>query len=175
MFNMREAESPEDTRDHHAVVKLLLDHGANLNNTTTGSPSWISSLMVAARCSNLEIAKTLLLDLLLEYLADVEFEDSTGETQMFGFIDGKNNDLIRELCKRGAKVNHQNFDGESALHVRLSSEETFKALLESGAQVDVPNHSGRTPLSYHIVYLSSNNFSLMEQIQASPTFSETDL
>ncbi|KAJ5470236.1 hypothetical protein N7530_007593 [Penicillium desertorum] len=110
-----------------------------------------------------------MLDLLLEYGADIELEDSTGETLLFEFTDGKNNDLIRELCKRGAKVNYQNFHGETALHICHSSEETVKALLESGAEVDVPNLSGRTPLTYH------NDIPVMKELLAhgaDPDFSD---
>ncbi|OQE22870.1 hypothetical protein PENFLA_c012G01874 [Penicillium flavigenum] len=74
--------------------------------------------------------RELMLDLLLEYGADIELEDSAGE---------------------------------------ILIEETVKVLLESGAEVDVPNHSGRTPLSYH------NDIPVMKQLLAhgaDPDFSD---
>lgn len=194
LFDVREAERSEGTRDYQAVVKLLLDHGANPNNTTTGSPSWISPLMVAARCGNLETAKILLehgaspslhyaaytngygstldewqsplkmacyldsperepmIDLLLQYGAEINLENEVGETLLFAFIDGKFDDsidLIRELRKRGAVVNYLNINYDTPLHLCQSSEAMVKVLLESGGQVDVPNSIGHTPLFYH--------------------------
>ncbi|CAI7627289.1 unnamed protein product [Penicillium crustosum] len=150
MFDVREAERSEDTRDYQAVIKLLLNHGANPNNATTSSPSWISPLMVATRCGNLETAKILLehgaspslhyaaytngygsaldewqkresmIDLPLQYGAEVNLENATSETLLFAFIDGKFDDsidLIRELRKRGAVVNYLNINYDTSLHL----------------------------------------------------------
>lgn len=162
MFDVREAERSEDTRDYQAVIKLLLNHGANPNNATTSSPSWISPLMLATRCGNLETTKILLehgaspslhyaaytngygsaldewqsslkmacyfesperesmIDLPLQYGAEVNLENAMSETLLFAFIDGKFDDsidLIRELRKRGAVVNYLNINYNTPLHL----------------------------------------------------------
>ncbi|CAI7604901.1 unnamed protein product [Penicillium glandicola] len=191
VFDMRVAERPEDVRNYQDVVKLLLNHGANPNNTTNGSKMYISPLMVAAIHGNIQTAKILLehgaslsphfpvyatkygptevewesplkmacylesskrypmLDLLLEYGADINLEDLNGETLIFEIVGGEGDafvDLIRELCKRGARPSQRNILSQTPLHMCHSSEGMVKVLLENGAEVNVQDHKGRTAL-----------------------------
>ncbi|KAJ5851029.1 hypothetical protein N7455_010885 [Penicillium solitum] len=165
LFDVREAERSEDTRDYQAVVKLLLDHGANPNNTTTGSPSWISPLMVAARCGNLETAKILLEHGASPSLHYAAYTDGYGSRldewqsplKMACYLDSPEREpMIDLLLQYGAEinlenevVNYLNINYETPLHLCQSSEAMVKVLLENGGQVDVPNSIGHTPLFYH--------------------------
>lgn len=60
--DVRRAENPEDTSDHVAFVKLLLEHGADPNTTESGDYDYSSPLTEAVNSIKIEIIK-----LLLEY------------------------------------------------------------------------------------------------------------
>ncbi len=63
-------------------------------------------------------------------------------------------EVVRELIKAGAPVNHINDLGWTALIEAIilgdggkNHQETVKALLQGGAKLDIPDRSGATPLS----------------------------
>ncbi|CAI7587489.1 unnamed protein product [Penicillium discolor] len=74
-----------------------------------------------------------MIDLLLQYGAEINFDNEVGETLLFAFID----------------VNYLNINYDTPLHLCQSIEAMVKVLLENGGQVGVPNSIGHTPLFYH--------------------------
>ncbi|CAD5209714.1 unnamed protein product [Bursaphelenchus xylophilus] len=81
----------------------------------------------------------------------IDVVDSRGETPLFAAARNGHAHLVRYLtCHRNkfVDVNKSNLNGETALHAatRYSQVETCLALLENGADVDIPDEHGETPL-----------------------------
>jgi hypothetical protein len=56
---------------------------------------------------------------------------------------------VKVLLDRHVNVNAQNDAGQTALHFAvLSSDETVKLLAENGAQLDIRDKQGKTPLDF---------------------------
>lgn len=190
------SRTTEDIRDHYAVVKLLLEHGAKTNHTFFSRGIWTSPIVSAIRGANFDIVKLLLehgisipllypaggsprvignrwidslreacdlrppdralmLDLMLEHGANINYPDGEGETLIFSFtqfyhsrshVDASIR-IVRELCQRGARVNHQNYRGDTPLNACSSN--MVDVLLENGADVNIPARDGWTCLFLH--------------------------
>ena len=60
--------------------------------------------------------------------------------------------LLALLIEKGARINAQNFNGETPLHlaavVTKDDIGLIELLLNNGASVQIPSHKGATPLSY---------------------------
>ena len=78
--------------ENYDMTKLLLDYGADPNAEYTGDPVWI------AAC---EQGNTEILDLMLEYGADLEYYGGLGMRQA---IDYCNPDVIKLLTEKGVKI-----------------------------------------------------------------------
>ncbi len=78
--------------ENYDMTKLLLDYGADPNAEYTGDPVWI------AAC---EQGNTEILDLMLEYGADLEYYGGLGMRQA---IDYCNLDVIELLAQKGVKI-----------------------------------------------------------------------
>ncbi len=73
----------------------------------------------------------------LQYAADYRSGDESRHTDRAA--------IIKLLAVSGADINHQDHDGDTALH-RTFSRETVVALVSSGANVNIRNKYGDTPL-----------------------------
>ncbi|KAK9415939.1 putative NACHT domain-containing protein [Seiridium unicorne] len=116
------------SRNHLAVVRLLLSQGASPN-------SWDKS----ARNG-----------LLLRYEADVDSQDEQGLRLLHIAARLSDVDAVGVLLKHGATIDAQNKNGRTPLHIILGSEDpkarVTKMLLGNKALVNVQDNSGRTPL-----------------------------
>jgi ankyrin repeat protein len=57
--------------------------------------------------------------------------------------------IIIYLIKGGININHQDNDGNTALHIAIKlrqNNEIIKLLLDNGADVNIKNKNGKTPL-----------------------------
>ncbi|KAJ5794972.1 hypothetical protein N7457_001571 [Penicillium paradoxum] len=102
-----------------------------------------------------------LLDLLLEYGADINGENLQGETLIFQFVRRVSIgapmevhieycfEVVRELCERGARVNYQNLRGRTPLYLCYMAEDMVDLLLKNGADVNIQDIDGCTPLFFH--------------------------
>lgn len=120
-----------------AIVKLLLEHGANVNPTKRPD-SESSPLVQAALASNVETMK-----LLLEHGADLK-AGAVG-TMIIAFMQD-----CRECVDFLLK---QNLDPEVytitlGAVVNFADVSTVRLLLDRGAKVDAPDPLGHTPLAY---------------------------
>ena len=152
-----------------AVIKRLLDAGAN-----AGAPGkdGETPLMVVARGGNVEAAR-----LLLDHGADVNAQEAwRGQTALIWAAAQKQPEMVRLLLKRGANANarstvpewdrqvsaerrrqYRPFGGLTALMyaAREGCVECARALVEGGADPDLPGYRGITPL---IMAIDNLNF-----------------
>ena len=119
---------------HVECISLLLEHGANVNQTGKYNES---PLMAATISGN-----TWCISLLLRKGADVNQKDKNGITALF-FASDIN--IVKILLSEGADVNHKNYLGETALF-HAEDENIVNALVAAGANVNEKDDWGQTAL-----------------------------
>lgn len=131
-----------------AVVRVLIEHGADVNHRNEEGARPLHS---AAATGSIEIA-----ELLLAHGADINAMDETGWTPL-SLAALTNPGITSYLLSRGANPNPQErtekegcacVEFETPLHlaVRSDSIATVRALVESGALINVIDEGGTTPL-----------------------------
>ncbi|KAJ5958398.1 uncharacterized protein N7479_005548 [Penicillium vulpinum] len=140
---------------HVETANILLEHGASVSlefATYDNVHEWESHLKMNRYLKSPE--RETMLDFFLKYGDDINLENRAGETLIFEFIEDQlydSVDLVRELCKHGANVNHRDVVGNTPLYLCHSSEGMVNGLLENGADVDALNSEGCTPLFYRYI------------------------
>ncbi len=87
--------------------------------------------------------------LLVHYGANVNAENSFGDTPLSQAARFGAKDVAAILLAHGAKVNHKDRMGQTALHSAVESDDpaTVALLLTHGAAINVRDRSGKTPLA----------------------------
>ena len=125
------------------IVRLLLDHGVNVN---VHYDDRNTPLHFAAAEGHLEIVR-----LLLEHKADVGSLNGKGSTPLHRASAGRRDgciDIVRLLLDHDANVNIHDNHRNTPLHFAVSkgSLEVVRMLLEHKADVNALNEEGSTPL-----------------------------
>jgi ankyrin repeat protein len=124
------------------AVNLFTETGMDPNVAQDGK----TVLLEACRRGYSEIGVAL-----IEAGAEINARDSYGVScLMFSAITGSN-ELIHKLIEKGVEINAQDNYGRSALIEALTTEndiplETYKALIDAGADVNVRIEGGLTPI-----------------------------
>jgi ankyrin repeat protein len=101
--------------------------------------------------------------LLLDASANPNFADEdTGRKPLIYAVGSGNIETVRLLLKAGADVNHQDFNGETAIMkaAEIGNVEITKILLQSGADISVKNSDAKLALNYAI----ENNYTEIIQL-----------
>lgn len=156
-------------RGNKEIIKMLIENGANLDLQNEDKET---ALMIATEYGEKEIAK-----LLMEKGADVNLQNVSGETAeileekyrimneekymksleiigksekdlIVNAIENGNEEMLKALIEKGANVNFQDEDGNTALMLAIEREDekTAKLLIENGADVNLQNKNGITAL-----------------------------
>ncbi len=156
-------------RGRMEIVKLLIENGANVNQ---GISSGLTPLITAAGSTQTEIIKLLIdsgadptnvlfnrylfqkniVELLIEYGADVNAIDSRGQSAIMRAIEQDTNNLydyLRVLLSNGANTNIKDIAGKSALKMAEETNNVDVALmlLEYGADINVVSKKFKERLS----------------------------
>ena len=128
---------------HEAVVKLLLEKGADVESKSSSSRTPLSW---AAENGHEAVVK-----LLLEKGADVESKDTkSGQTPLLRAAEYGHEAVVKLLLKKGADVESKSRSGQTPLSLAAGKghEAVVKLLLNKGADVESKDtKSGKTPLS----------------------------
>ena len=125
------------------IVKLLLDHGADVNMTSNGD----TALMFASTNDHTEIVR-----ILLDHGADINVQDKYGQTALMQASGEEcgHTEIVKLLLDHGADINVQDEYGQTALMNAIEFEytEIVKLLLEHGADPNLQNKYGSTTLEW---------------------------
>jgi ankyrin repeat protein len=128
-----------------SVVEVLLAHKAALNPPEAGP----SPLSVAAANGFKAIAQ-----LLVDQGADLEARAADGTTPLSAAASNGRTEMVSWLLAKGAAVNSKDRNDSTSLLLVLrsgnSSLEVIKQLLEHGAQVNLTDAPGNSPLHYAV-------------------------
>ncbi|KAM0425178.1 hypothetical protein ACHAPT_009495 [Fusarium lateritium] len=158
---------------HRAVVKLLLEKGADIEAKDYGRTplSWaalegheavvwlllekgadieakdndgLTPLLLAAMMGREAVVR-----LLLEKGADIEAKDNDGLTPLSLAVVMGHEAIVRLLLEKGADAEAEDNDGQTPLSraVVMGHEAIVRLLLEKGADAEAEDNDGRTPLS----------------------------
>jgi len=165
-----QGQTPLHTACEHgniSVVKLLLTHGANVHDVTSGKShrsdiGWTPLLFAVGfysyswwYCSNKLEERLQLVQLLHSHGADLHISASDGFTALHRAAQCGNEKLVRYFIDSGADVCAKTTSGTTALHyvseITLPADEAkatsiIGMLLEHGAEVNAMNQEGKTPL-----------------------------
>jgi ankyrin repeat protein len=129
------------------AVQFLLEHGADVNAKC--DDLW-TPLHLAFYVGELKAARTL-----LEHGADVNARNNDGRTPLHMLSsweaqrdEDDGSEEARRLLERGANVNEKDKDNATPLHLASYYKrlEIVRVLLYNGANIDIMNDQGKTPL-----------------------------
>jgi ankyrin repeat protein len=126
------------------IVQLLLDHGADVDITMRPSGAGRTALMEAA-VNN----RGAMVELLVKEGANVNLQESESGFSALHFASGFNaTRIIIILLENGADPNVQAENGWTPLHnaARYGHIGASQALIYGGAEVDMPDNEGLTPI-----------------------------
>jgi hypothetical protein len=126
---------------HEAVVKLLLEKGAELESKNKNGQTPLS---LAAWRGNEAMVK-----LLLEKSAELESKNKNGQTPLSLAASRGSEAVVKLLLEKGAELESEDKDGQTPLSLAAENEEEtmVKLLLEKGAELESKDVDGQTPLS----------------------------
>ena len=154
--------------NHFGFVKLLVEHGANVNSTTRSNSS---PLRCACFTGNLEMARYL-----ISQGADPQIAKIKNDTNLMLSVNREHLEMVTYLVDEvHCDVNERDDDGHSALHdaVNSGSLALVTFLLQRGARNFPALHNRMSPLMWaaekrqiSIVEAMSSYCSLLENIEA---------
>jgi ankyrin repeat protein len=130
-------ESPELQAE---VIQLLVDAGVNIDYTPL---FWV----IQYQCDNIEAPE--IMTILIDAGADVNEQDQNGVTVLIAAACRGSNQLVDILLRLGAEVNAtMEASGRTALACAVMNEqiETVRLLIEAGADLEIADKQGNTPL-----------------------------
>lgn len=137
-------------------VEKEIAKGLNINESYESGQNYSSyievnpmvpPLICAAESNNVKVV-----EILLKHGANVNGKGVDGKTALMGAVYRRNFSMAEMLIKSGANVNAQDYNGDSVLEYASNGscssdgEKMVKYLLQNGANRDIRNNQGKTPL-----------------------------
>lgn len=187
MFSSWIDEKPDETI---ALVKYLLDHGADVNmpdrsgwtplfyvacwvETNAEIFGWFMAKGAAINVRDIKgrtalhnavaYARPQVVELYLDHGAEINAKDNEGLTPLWGVLADRDIQMLKLVIGQGANVNAVSGDGRTPLCVAVESGEfaVVKYLHEAGGDIHFRNENGETLLHRAI----STNMSLFELVE----------
>ena len=152
-------------REPVELVRLLLERGAQV--TPPIQPPFTAPILNAVRAGHLRVAA-----LLVEHGADVQARDKEGKTLLQIAVSANQPDTIRNLVQRGLDVNAPAPNGDTPLlqsaFSQQDADKVVHALIASGANVEIANREGKTPLRVAAGLAELRTFEMLLTAGANP-------
>ncbi len=119
-------------------VKLLIQHGADIEHTTLSRSTPLRGAAFDGHCDVCEW--------LINHGADIDRPNQVGQSPLTIAAAMQKKDCVKLLIKKGASIKHRGHNGDTPLHVSVESGdvEMAKLLVNAGAE-NVVNDVGFTP------------------------------
>ncbi|KZL86377.1 ankyrin repeat protein, partial [Colletotrichum incanum] len=134
------ASSPAILYGLRKTVKVLLNHGVDVETRTEKGPTLLMLASYYGNAHNVE--------LLLQYKANIEADDELGRTALRFAIKGRYLSTVNLLLEHGAKTEAMDASGRTPLMIasEMGHLAAVNMLLEHGAKIEAAGTDGRTPL-----------------------------
>ena len=132
--------------NHHEVVRLLADKGANLDLTDEdGATPLIVAIQLVGNHGMLEIVR-----LLADKGANLDLALESGCTPVCVAAKGGHLDTVGVLADKGANLDLAMEDGSTPVHVAVlqGQHKVLGILADKGANLDLANEYGNTPMHF---------------------------
>jgi ankyrin repeat protein len=151
------------------MVNLLLKRGADVN--AKGRNSWTAFLLALQGDRN-DVSDALLTQPKL----DLEAETPAGMTALMLGTWHQRPEVVRKLLQRGANPNHQDHEGDAALHGAswFGNTTILGMLLDAKANPNVRNKLGGTPLMWAASYGQDQIVRMLLEKGADPRIKDVD-
>jgi len=127
----------------HDIVDILIENNAAIDSKVGTSQS--TSIILAAEVNNIKS-----IEKLIQCGANINATNGYGNSALHIAARNGNNDVVSLLLKHNAIVNIQNKKGSIALHFacysETSSDHIVNELLKAGADIEMKDNRGLTPL-----------------------------
>ena len=158
-------------KGNEAMVKLLLQHGAHIDHTTSDGST---ALLVACQQGHLSIVKELVIR-----KAKINFSDNDGETPLFVAAGFGNEEIMSLLLDNGALINNPNLNERGATPLFIACQrghlKAVELLLSRGAAIDQARKSdGLSPLQIAVLCGHTAIVKLLIKSQASLSHKNSD-
>lgn len=144
-------------RGNCEAIKLLLDHGANVNTVNDDQCTPLQLAIEHEPSTECPAAK-----LLIHYGAALEFREDMGQTAVLLACQHGRTDLVRLLDDAGADLKATDFDSWTCLHLAADCKhlELFAWLIERGLELHAKNSVGRSAIHYASFRVAFSSFLL---------------
>jgi ankyrin repeat protein len=151
------------------IVRLLLDRGADVNVKDNKE---YTALHHAVEARYDDVSEVLLNHPKL----DPNARGLNGVTTLMSYVWRERKDAVQRLLDRGADVNAQDYDGDSALHgaAQNGNIEIIDLLVVKGANLNLTNKVGGTPLMWAAVYGHEDAARRLLERGADPSLKDAD-
>jgi ankyrin repeat protein len=151
------------------IVIALLRGGADVN--AKGRNTW-TALLLALEDERFEAADVLIGQPNL----DLKAENPSGMTALMLAVWHKRPEFVKRILQRGANPNHQDKDGDAAVHgaSRFGEARILEMLLDAGANPNVKNKLGGTPLMWAVSYGQDEVVQILLSRGADPRIKDMD-
>lgn len=175
-INVNSRNADDDTpltasaaRGDAKIVDALLRGGADVN--AKGRSGWTALLLALT-----EEHEAVTGILLAQPNVDLTAENPEGMPPLMVAVWHQNEPAVRTILKRGVNVNHQDKDGDAAVHgaALYANEKILRLLLDAGANPDVKNKLGGTALMWAAAYGHEEIVSILLSRGADPKIRDAD-
>ena len=151
------------------VVKLLLERGADVNVADNRGYTALHHAIEARYDDVSEL-------LLNQPKLDPNARGLNGVTTLMSYVWRERKDAVQKLLDRGADVNAQDYDGDSALHgaAQNGNIEIMDLLVAKGANLNLKNKVGGTALMWAAVYGHEEAARRLLERGADPSLKDAD-
>jgi ankyrin repeat protein len=151
------------------LVRLLLDRGAKV--TLPVQSPFSAPLLNVVQLGHLQVAA-----LLVEHGADIHTRNRDGRTLLQIAVAARQAGMVRDLLRRGLDVNALAPNGDPILFqcAQKDAFEVVHALIEGGANIEIANREGKTPLRVAAGSAEEDIFEILLAAGADPASKAND-